>query len=75
MKINKIGGCHMKKLELGVFILLALMLVLTLSFSPCVKSATAAEKELVIGGIFEGLSGPGSESFSRIYDGTKAGAA
>jgi branched-chain amino acid transport system substrate-binding protein len=64
----------MKKLGLGVFILLALMLVLTLSFSPCVNSATAAEKELVIGGIF-GLSGPGSESFSRIYDGTKAGAA
>jgi len=64
----------MKKLGLGVFILLALMLVLTLSFSPCVKSATAAEKELVIGGIF-GLSGPGSESFSRLYSGVKGGIA
>jgi len=64
----------MKKLGLGMFIFLALMFVFTLSISPGVKSARAAEKELKIGGVFV-LSGTGSESWSRFYDGVKAGAA
>jgi branched-chain amino acid transport system substrate-binding protein len=72
--MKKKGGGQMKKLGLRMFILLALLLVFTLLFSPCIEPATAEQKELIVGGVF-GLSGPGSESFSRIYDGVKAGAA
>jgi branched-chain amino acid transport system substrate-binding protein len=56
-----------------LFVLFALVSVITLPSSPCAKTAQAAQKELTIGGVF-GLSGPGSESFSRIYDGVKAAA-
>jgi branched-chain amino acid transport system substrate-binding protein len=62
---------HMKKSGVGIFVLLA-GLILVLGFH--VQPLMAAEKELKIGGDF-GLSGPGSESFGRIYDGVKAAAA
>lgn len=64
----------MKKRQIAVFILSALVFALTLSTSPYVKSAGAAEKELKIGGVFV-LSGTGSESWARLYDGVKAAAA
>jgi hypothetical protein len=57
-----------------MYILSAAALVLALSFGPCTNQAMAVEKELKSGGVF-GLSGPGSESFSRMYDGVKAGVA
>ena len=60
----------MKKLGLAIFILSALVFVFTLSISPCVESARAAEKELKIGGVFV-LSGTGSESWARLYDGVR----
>jgi branched-chain amino acid transport system substrate-binding protein len=63
----------MKKIGMGMFILFVLVSMITLPISPCAKPAQAAQKELKIGGVY-GLSGPGSESFSRIYDGVKAAA-
>jgi len=64
----------MKKLGLVIFIFLASMFMFTLSIFNCVESAIAAENELNIGGVFV-LSGTGSESWARLYDGIKAGAA
>jgi ABC-type branched-subunit amino acid transport system substrate-binding protein len=64
----------MKKEKVGVAVLFALMVGLCLLLGPVVAPATAAQKELLIGGTF-GLSGPGSEGFARIYDGVKAGVA
>ena len=49
-------------------------LAIVLAFGPHSTPATAAEKEVIVGAIF-GLSGPGSESMSRKYDGAKAAAA
>lgn len=63
----------MKKLGLEMFMLLALMLVFTLPFSPCANTATAARKELKIGALW-GLSGPGSEVMVMDVDGEKVGA-
>jgi branched-chain amino acid transport system substrate-binding protein len=63
----------MKKLGLGVFIVLALMLVFNLSFSPFIKPTIAADKELKIGALM-GLSGPGSEVMAWCGDGQKVAA-
>jgi branched-chain amino acid transport system substrate-binding protein len=70
LPLKKKGGGQMKKLRLGVFIVLVFMLVFTLSISPFIKPTTAAEKELKIGGLW-GLSGPGSEVMSATADGEK----
>lgn len=71
--MKKKGEDQMKKLGFGMFILLALVLALNLSFSPCVKSATAAEKEVKIGALM-GLTGPGSDAMGRVADGIKGAA-
>jgi branched-chain amino acid transport system substrate-binding protein len=71
--MKKRGGVQMEKRRLGMFILLALILALNLSFSPCVKSAIAAEKEVKIGALM-GLTGPGSDAMGRVADGIKAAA-
>jgi branched-chain amino acid transport system substrate-binding protein len=64
----------MKKLGLVMLILLTSMFIFIISIFPCAESAIAVEKELKIGGVFV-LSGTGSESWARFYDGVKAGAA
>ena len=64
---------HTEKAGVGMVALLA-ALALVLGFGPYSTPATAAQKEVIIGGIF-GLSGPGSEAMSRKYDGVKAAAA
>jgi len=60
----------MKKLRIGIFICLALMLVLTPLLSAC-AGEEAPPKELEIGGIL-GLTGPGSEALAPFGDGVKA---
>lgn len=58
----------MKKLKLGLFILLALMLMLTPLLGAC---APPAPKGLKIGALV-GLTGPGSEALARLADGIQA---
>jgi branched-chain amino acid transport system substrate-binding protein len=64
----------MKKHGLVMLIFWASVFMFTLPILTCVESSIAAENELNIGGVFV-LSGTGSESWARLYDGIKAGAA
>jgi branched-chain amino acid transport system substrate-binding protein len=62
----------MKKLRLGMFILLALILSISLVAIGCPAEEKEA-KELPIGAL-EGLSGAGSESMAHLADGIRAAA-
>ena len=57
-----------------VLVALLTALALVVGFGPYSRPAMAAQKEVIIGGIF-GLSGAGSEALARKYDGVKAAAA
>lgn len=63
----------MKKLGLGVLVLVAVLALNILPIRFSVETASAAPKELVIGSLM-GLSGPGSEQLSPCADGQKVAA-
>ena len=64
---------HNGNVGVGLVALLT-ALALIVGFGSYSRPAMAAEKEVIIGGIF-GLSGPGSEALARKYDGVKAAVA